>query len=102
MVLWPNRAHILFELFYNTNLVDNYSELSCFTLPLTQHHSFFGNPPPLELSYGSAKFGEGLLRVAFKSLNPLTFKNDQYLISSYNITPESNKKVTRITEITPN
>ena len=35
-----------------------------------------------------------------KNLNPLTPKSDQLLISPYNITPESNIKITRIKEMT--
>ena len=61
MVLWPIRACLLFELFCNVswplqrvkavelfnllNLVDN-TILPCYTLPLTQQHSFFRNLPP--------------------------------------------------------
>ena len=37
-----------------------------------------------------------------KNLNSLTLKSDQFLISPYNITPESNIKVLRIKEMTNN
>ena len=37
-----------------------------------------------------------------KNLNPLTTKSDQLQISPYNITPESNIKVTRIKEMITN
>ena len=37
-----------------------------------------------------------------KNLNPLTLKSGQPLISPYNITPESNIKVTRIKEMITN
>ena len=36
------------------------------------------------------------------TINPLTPKSDQLLISPYNITPESNIKVTRIKEMITN
>ena len=36
------------------------------------------------------------------NLNPLTPKSDKLLISPYNITPESNIKITRIKKMTNN
>ena len=44
----------------------------------------------------------GIMRKKVTSVwlfNPLTLKNDQHLISPYNITPESNIKVMRIKEV---
>ena len=38
----------------------------------------------------------------FHILNPLTPKSDQHLISPYNITPESNIKVTRVKQMITN
>ena len=64
-----------------------------------------GEDIPLSGFYVQGKlvsFRINLCLECYMKLDPWTSKSDQHLVSPYNITPESNMKVTRIKEMITN